>query len=470
MTRSLELASRPIPTTALWCVGIFALNLLLRLLTLNFPAEVVFDEVHFGKFISAYCCTKAHIFDVHPPHTKIFYGFIAKWLGYAGNLSFEKIGDPYPSTNIVWAIRLAPAVIGALIPAVCFKILQTLHVSIKLSLLGALAISFDNALMVHTRILVLDGFLILATLLAVLWSIQTAQSSRKRYAALAGIAAGCAVGAKFTGLVTFGAAGLAWLLWKWFEPKDQDFTPANRTAVLLAIYVAASLAIYILGWWVHFDQLTEPGHGDQWMTISGNFWQDFGTIHKTMLNAHVGLTANHSDGSYWWSWPTMQTTIYYWQGGKGQHIYLTGNPVVWWGSFTALIYLALEAVSYGYRRIKSASTLRTIKAEFSQDENRALVFSIGLYLGAFLPLALISRVLFLYHYLTPLIFAIFIACQFANLKTSQSVANRRRQNILLGSAAIAIVVGFIVISPMTFGYQAPESYWSAIFSAFPKWR
>jgi dolichyl-phosphate-mannose--protein O-mannosyl transferase len=31
----------------------------------------VFDEVTFGKFVQAYCCTGERFFDIHPPHGKL---------------------------------------------------------------------------------------------------------------------------------------------------------------------------------------------------------------------------------------------------------------------------------------------------------------------------------------------------------------------------------------------------------------
>ena len=54
----------------------FALVLLLAGLALHFfrigqPAVVVFDEVHFGGFADAYCCSGEYFFDVHPPHGKL---------------------------------------------------------------------------------------------------------------------------------------------------------------------------------------------------------------------------------------------------------------------------------------------------------------------------------------------------------------------------------------------------------------
>src|SRR5688572_26002849 len=79
-----------------------------HLIGLGQPREVVFDEVHFGKFVSAYCCTGQRFFDIHPPHAKLLIAGAVKVSGYTGNLSFEHIGQSYgDSSPIPW--RIVPA-------------------------------------------------------------------------------------------------------------------------------------------------------------------------------------------------------------------------------------------------------------------------------------------------------------------------------------------------------------------------
>ena len=57
------------------------LALATRFYNLAHPAEIVFDEQHFGKFISAYL-TGEYFFDIHPPLGKLMIAGVAKLAGY----------------------------------------------------------------------------------------------------------------------------------------------------------------------------------------------------------------------------------------------------------------------------------------------------------------------------------------------------------------------------------------------------
>jgi hypothetical protein len=81
---------------------------------LSSPRQVVFDEVTFGKFVQAYCCTGERFFDIHPPIGKLLIAAAAKLGGLSSSFQFETIGQSY-GTEPVWALRLVPALMGTLI-------------------------------------------------------------------------------------------------------------------------------------------------------------------------------------------------------------------------------------------------------------------------------------------------------------------------------------------------------------------
>ena len=52
------------------------LGIISRFAYLNWPAEVIFDEVHFGKFVSGYI-RGIYFFDIHPPLAKLLLALFA---------------------------------------------------------------------------------------------------------------------------------------------------------------------------------------------------------------------------------------------------------------------------------------------------------------------------------------------------------------------------------------------------------
>ena len=129
--------------------GCLALLLIIGAIThflfLASPRQVVFDEVHFGKFVTAYCCTHERFFDIHPPHAKLLIAGTSYVLGYRGGFDFQYIGEAYNSISIT-ALRFFPAIMGIILPLLFFILLKQLHVSTKIAFLGGLFVALDNAL------------------------------------------------------------------------------------------------------------------------------------------------------------------------------------------------------------------------------------------------------------------------------------------------------------------------------------
>ena len=84
---------------------LLALSLATHFAWFGYPDMTVFDEVHFGKFLSAYF-THAYYFDIHPPLGKLI---LAGWgwlWGFQPGFSFSNIGDVFPDRVLVTAYRL----------------------------------------------------------------------------------------------------------------------------------------------------------------------------------------------------------------------------------------------------------------------------------------------------------------------------------------------------------------------------
>ncbi|MAF80871.1 hypothetical protein CL628_02550 [bacterium] len=433
------------------------LALIVRGVALTSPREVVFDEVHFGKFVNAYCCTGERFFDIHPPHAKLLIAAIVGVTGYQGDFEFKNIGDEYPSRFPITLFRLLPMLVGALVPLIVLLLIRQLGGSWPIAAFGGLALALDNALIVQSRLISLDMVLLSSTFGAVslfLAGERRFGSSQSWWLFVAaGGAAGLAIGTKFTGLVALGLLGIMVLVHLWQTramPKD-----LSRWIVAGAVVLVSAAAVYFLGWAMHWSLLPLPGPGDAFHNpdLSGgvvSFFSETIAHHRVMLTANFNLTAAHPYASIWWQWPLLVRPVFYWQSGTA-FIYLLGNPIVWWGS-TVLFIIALIAriVSFGRRRLVGTAA-------------RMWIPLVGLLLALF-PFARIPRALFLYHYFTPLILTLVIG-----LLWLDSASNERRKRGVVIAGSIAVAVAFVWFLPLTYGLPVPTSLHSFLFW-FSSWR
>jgi dolichyl-phosphate-mannose-protein mannosyltransferase len=415
-------------------VGVLLLvSLGVRVVGLGLPNQVVFDEVHFGKFVTAYCCTGQRFFDIHPPHAKLLIAGAAKLAGYRGGVDFARIGASYGEVSSV-SLRLVPALAGSLLPLIMYGLLRRSQVGMVGAALGGVALALDNALILQSRVIALDSVLLIG-IFGAIWLALLAATSRhgEALAFLAGGLAGLAAGSKFTGLVGLAVTGII-----------ITFNRRWRQGWLLLLGFGL---VYLGGWAWHFVLLDQPGSGDAWhistfgrgIEVPVKFGQELVTWHRLMLAANYNLTADHPDASPWWSWPLMLRPVFYWQD-SGRALYLIGNPVVWWGSAGLVMVAAAWAV---------------VKRQ------RGLLWAwLGLGL-ALLPLMRVPRALFIYHYFTVLIFAVLLSASWLDKRW---VA---RKPIAIVGLVLLIVGGWWLTGPLTYGMKTPEA-WQMILSRLPR--
>ncbi len=434
---------------SLWVLLILAA--LTRLTWLSYPNQVIFDEVHFGKFITAYCCTGERFFDIHPPHVKLMIAGVGRLFGYQGGFDFKNIGESYGQIP-VWPLRLVPALSGVLLPLILFILMRQLGASIAAALLVGVAVVFDNALVIQSRVISLDGVLLAATfgsMTAFLAGVARPSPKNMGWFVLCGALVGLAVGAKFTGL---SAAVMVTLLVLWQAGKEANAPSATTWLVRFLVITVSALAIYSLGWWLHYALLPLPGSGDAWQTVSDNVVADTLAMHTIMFNANYNLTATHPHSSHWWTWPVMLRPVFYWQGVGPSAIYFLGNPVVWWGA--ALLFLtALVGV------------MQSVLVE--RQGRRALApagwFLLAGFFIVFGPLMRVPRALFLYHYVTPLVFSLLFGVWWLDSVPSDVTKRQMWKSQWLWPIIGLTVIGFIFFSPITYGFTIPQWWWDHLF-------
>jgi dolichyl-phosphate-mannose--protein O-mannosyl transferase len=94
--------------------ALFTLALVVRLFRVDEPAEVVFDEVHFGGFARKYLKNEFFM-DVHPPLGKLIFAWIGTAFGWNAEFRFKEIGDAFDSSVPYVAMRAVPAIMSACI-------------------------------------------------------------------------------------------------------------------------------------------------------------------------------------------------------------------------------------------------------------------------------------------------------------------------------------------------------------------
>lgn len=401
-----------------WSLFLLMAGFFLHFLWLNQPDQVVFDEVHFGKFASAYS-TGEYFFDIHPPLGKLIIALGARWGGYAEYLKthpafeFKDIGEKFGDLPIL-SFRFFPALAGSLIPLTIFFFLLSLDTKKSTALLASLFCLLETALLTQSRFILLDAFLILFGFLGLgFFFFAQKKSSPYFFLILSGLFLGASIAVKWTGLSFLGMA-LIFLFIDWLDANEKEifrllkkifskklfdknfflpkFNPAifKKTSLSLLAILAFAFLVYIFSFAVHFNLLSIKGSGNDFMEENFRqnqigFWGKFVQLNQKINLYNSSLTAPHPDSSLFWQWPILKKPVHYWDGGQARVIFF-GNPVLWLGGFLGVILFLIF-----WKKIQLSQ-----KTKF--------VILLGFW-SNFLPFLSVTRALFLYHYLSALIFS-----------------------------------------------------------------
>ncbi|KAK0122245.1 hypothetical protein ONS95_010496 [Cadophora gregata] len=247
---------------------------------ISHPNEVVFDEVHFGKFASYYL-ERTYFFDVHPPLGKLLFALMGWFVGYDGHFHFENIGDSYIDNKVPYvAFRAMPAFLGALTVPVVFDIMWESGYTLPACILSAGLVLFDNAHIGQTRLILLDAGLIFAMACSLLcyvkfYKLRHEPFGRKwwKWLLLTGFSLSCIMSIKYIGtfsFVTIGAA-VAIDLWDLLDSKRRQgaltLPEFGKHFVARAFALIIAPFFFYLFWFqVHFAILSRSGPGDDFMS------------------------------------------------------------------------------------------------------------------------------------------------------------------------------------------------------------
>lgn len=125
--------------------ALFTLAFCTRFYRLSTPKDIVFDELHYGRYVSMYL-KNVFFFDQNPPLGKQLISAIVGAVGYEGNYTYTKIGEHLsPDFPIFW-MRFLPAFCGSLLPPVVYKLLLEAKLNRWTALMGGILIVFGEFL------------------------------------------------------------------------------------------------------------------------------------------------------------------------------------------------------------------------------------------------------------------------------------------------------------------------------------
>ncbi|KAF9433540.1 hypothetical protein BGZ76_009309 [Entomortierella beljakovae] len=114
-----------------------------RFWRISWPDEVVLNEGHFRRIVSAYTKNE-YAFDPHPPLGKLILAAVASFSDYKGALGFEDIGDQYPNTIPYTSMRAVLALMGALCAPTAYITLKANDQGTGAAILATIMIAFGK--------------------------------------------------------------------------------------------------------------------------------------------------------------------------------------------------------------------------------------------------------------------------------------------------------------------------------------
>lgn len=377
------------------------------------PAKIMFDEVA-GMTYSLHILYGKPYFDVHPPLVDLIYTVL---IGPFHPSFVNKISDndhQFGNFPFVW-VRIVTAVAGSIIPVLMMIIAWELFGRRLVGVAVGLAAVFDNMLVLYSRLMLPDIWLLLFGLGAV--AVVLKQEGGWKKGLGVGFLLAATVGVKWTGL-GFWAVVLGFLI-------------AGKQYKKLATTVSGGVMGYVLIWMIFFGSL-RPGTAFSGIeAYSGRLVYPDGRNlvdivkylprHQLYMLAANDLLVKHEAAS--------APPLWIFGGGKipvftdeNRIIVMLGNLVGWWGVMAGLVCGIGLAVR--------------------DSKLQVLILA---YLANFLPFLFIRRVFFVYHYLP--------ALTVGYLVLAGTLVKFGPKFVKLW--LVVVVVGFLAVAPVTYGWRVP---------------
>lgn len=431
-------------------LGILILiSAMLHFYDISKPAKPVFDEAYYATFASNYANHKAS-FDVHPPVGKFIYSipllfykdkqitdaeFIKKYqtkINSKDTLDVKITQKDYDKFPYVF-LRYTSAIFGILLMVAVFYFARNISGSETVGLMSSFLIVFENALLLESRLILLNIMILVFGITAL-----TLFFSRKPKPIIGGVFWGLAIGVKWIA-VSFPGIIIATIILNKNKEERRiiwknlgKFFITGLIAYLIAHIAITTILVPIQERLNLYESLTP------WLLKNDNTLSNIALHTKAFLTEistslydyTVGMPWMTEISSHWYEWPLMIKTISY---SFEPLIVLVGNPFVWFGATTAVLF----AIS------------KLFKYKLNSEKYQKYFVLLGGYVLALVPLSLVNRATFLYHYFPAYIFGIILAVMI--LKDFLNEQTAKNKKIYGAIIIIMVVANFIIVAPYTYG-------------------
>ena len=483
-------------------ISIFILSLALRFWGLGRFNTFVFDEVYYAKFGNNYL-TGVPFFDGHPPLGKLIIG-AGIWLGKYIPWWNNEVNGLTGSLLSPLAYRWSNAFLGSFIPLLVAGIAYQLSHRRTFSLIAGLFTACDGIFLVEARYALINQYIVIFGLLGqfcLLLALNERKIRRNFYLVIAGIGFGASIGTKWNGVFYLAGAYamwiVAWIIRVQSSLKSNELYDENEST---SMYAFPDNKVGIMGsiklrYYKQIEAKTTPLEnltqlniyqvliflGIIPIVIYGLIWIphlrldtkfDFVEVHKQILGFHERMGGNsskvHPYCAAWYKWPLMTRPMaYFYQTahsfkdplpvtgpplppGTGKALYdvhAMGNPFLWWSGVTAV--MLLFAILVWRLIVLLRQKPLGIPQKLTADTWIALYLVLN-YLINLLPWVKVTRCIFIYHYMTGVVFA-FLAIAF--------LVDYCIRSYRLSLRAVGVTVTFLIIGAFIF--------WMPIYLGLP---
>ncbi|XP_050670281.1 LOW QUALITY PROTEIN: protein O-mannosyltransferase 1 [Leptidea sinapis] len=249
---------------------LLSLGLFTRLYNLNDPNYIVFDELHYGRYVSLY--TKGvFFFDTHPPLGKQLIYLAGQVAGYDGNFTFDKIGSPYTENVPVRALRMIPAISGSLLVATAYHFMLEICTYQWTAILAALLVLFENGFLAQSRFMLLESIQILFGMWGILATVKSTRNvgfASFVWLCFGAFSLGCCFSTKYSGFYTYILAHIlvGRQMWDRIEEMQSGLRLATSALWRLTVLIVIPLTVYVSVFYAHLAMLPKAGPHDSVMT------------------------------------------------------------------------------------------------------------------------------------------------------------------------------------------------------------